>query len=251
MNHVGVRFGEELESRSFAFVDFPTFDFCGFFRDWNAFFESSAKFDYGVPPGELSGYHPFRSERAVSASVSDPKEFFHYFRGGNCPPQLRAVADVLFDACSALALQVAERLDVHSNDEVSLRAMVANSSSLLLRVIRYLPMADLENFAETHTDIDLFTVIPAIKGRKLVVEQANSPGVIIENIEGAAVILAGEMLESKTMGRIKAAKHRVLGAAEQTMSVVFFVNPSPEVIVGGVSAGEMVAQRLAEMKSRF
>jgi len=69
---------------------------------------------------------------------------------------------------------------------------------------------------------------------------------------GTFVINFGEMLESWSGGKIKATLHRVIGGAQERISIPLFFNPNYDTNVAApnaseeISAGEYLSKRYAE-----
>jgi hypothetical protein len=245
-------FLRSILTNSFAFVGSPDPDieFGEFFEGWSAFFRSEEKVSYLSTPGCLPGYFPFGSERAIGSRAADPKEFFHYYKNGICPPALLSATNRVFEACRCTAITVGRSFDQLNLWGGRLEETVRTSDKLLLRVLRYLPDNVAENFADSHTDIDLFTIIPAVQGEGLIVEQRGDSAQEITHSPKTFLVLAGDMLELVSGGNVHAARHRVAKMNNTRMSVTFFVNPNDDVLIDGAnSAGSLLSMRLQQMKS--
>ena len=114
---------------------------------------------------------------------------------------------------------------------------MTRDGATLCRAIRYPPMADAPSgeheWAGSHADINLVTVLPRATARGLQVELQ---GAWVDAVppEGRAILNTGLMLERVSNGRIPAGMHRVVASGDPTqerISVVQFCHPTPSTIL--------------------
>lgn len=224
------------------------------YREWAAFFASSAKESYLAPAGAQDGYFPYAE--SADGAQRDRKEYFHVRPGGRYPREVSAAALEYFDLARDFAAALLGWLDASSPGEMlpgqPLAAMLTGSTGTTLRVQHYLPVpaagATQPMRAVAHTDLNLLTVLPAPTG----------PGLQVRDTEGrwhdvplrarSVVINGGEMLESLTANYFPATLHRVANPAGplrhgSRMSLPLFVHPAPSVVVGAEETAESFLQR--------
>ena len=91
------------------------------YTDWQAFFSASAeeKAPYAFTQDTHDGYvSPSLSETAKGHTVKDLKEFYHYYKGGQCPTAQQAATNILFDQMLALASELLSWVEQHCPESV-------------------------------------------------------------------------------------------------------------------------------------
>lgn len=186
------------------------------------------------------------SERAVGAEEPDPKEFFHWYRGGKHPLSCLESTSQIFEALANVAVKLFSDLSFEIPSLRQFTGDIARSERLVLRIARY-EGKSLDLLNAPHEDIDFITVLP----------KATDPGLeVMENGEwkpaaaalGQCVILSGDMLAEATNGRIKAVRHRVMAKAAERLSMSFFMNPDDGVQLSPQwKASDLLMYRLREI----
>ncbi len=111
---------------------------------------------------------------------------------------------------------------------------------------------DLDYGIAPHTDYGCLTLLATDGQPGLDVQMRDGSWAAVQAEPGVFVINFGEMLEMWTGGRVRATPHRVIGAAQERLSVPLFFNPSWDWNVAPVGAAEPVlagpylSQRYAE-----
>ncbi len=230
------------------------------YDQWERFFAAPAKTAFEHKAGSLDGFFPMRSERAKGATAADPKEFFHYYEQGICPPALRGETQALFEHLKEIAARLLSLLDrAFSTDapthlSMPLAGMIQDSSSVVLRIAHYpLAVSETKELAATHEDINLITLLPPATAGGLEVRASDGRWMPVSPQNGTLLILAGDMLAISTRNYFQASTHRVvqprrLGTTARRLSLNFFVNPAPAIKLNEhQTAAEVLAQRLREL----
>lgn len=208
----------------------------------------------------LEGYFPMESERAKTAHVPDPKEFFHFYTSGICPSHLRDETNELFKSLEAISKQLLSLLDHAISEEgitpplPNLIQMIQDSPAIVLRIAHYPPVPSTSHdLAASHEDINLLTLLPPATEPGLEIESPSGDWIPVRPQSGVITVLAGEMLALATDNRIKASTHRVISPhprlqSSGRMSFNFFVNPKgTTMLTPSQSAAEILAKRLSEI----
>jgi isopenicillin N synthase-like dioxygenase len=216
------------------------------YGDWTEFFRGKDKDAYSAVSGQLDGYFPMNSEKAVGANSPDPKEFFHWYRDGQCPPSCSQSSAELFEQLSAVAIQLFSAI----SDEIpELRRFVkeiATSKRLVLRIAHYLA-TDEQFLNAPHEDIDFLTILPMATDRGLEVLDGDS-WISATASPGECIAFTGELLTEATNGKVKPLRHRVTASVCERLSMSFFVNPDDDVQISPRwTAGELLHHRLNEI----
>ena len=64
-------------------IDFQLINYV--YSDWEEFFNNQKKYDYTFDIIKQDGYFPLGTENAKGASLSDLKEFYHFYLWGKIP----------------------------------------------------------------------------------------------------------------------------------------------------------------------
>ncbi|WP_257541856.1 2OG-Fe(II) oxygenase family protein [Sphingobium sp. CFD-1] len=184
------------------------------------------------------------AETPLGASSPDPKRYLEFgVQDSDIPETLRALRLFLLgtlDRCAqALEPVLLQPLDT------PLRELIDRDTGPILRLSWY-PEGYIGEVNQPHTDIDLFTVLPAAStvGLERRVEHAWLPVSIADD---EIVVMPGDILHE--LGAAQAIEHRVFGGGAERISASLFVNASPSVAIDtNVQAGELLKQRLEAVR---
>lgn len=255
------RFGDALTALGFVTLDHHGIDEAlvqRAFAETKRLFElpDAVKRGYVVPEsGGNRGYVPFGRERALGATVSDLKEFWHVGQERVPPAQrevylanvwpdapevagFRPAALDLFAALERTALSmlvaVARYLDLPDDWFASM----AQGGNSVLRLIHYPPVADDAPAgavrAAAHEDINLITLLVESTSGGLELRTRDGRWIPVHALHGQIVLDAGDMLQRCTNGRIPSTTHRVVnprGPNVERYSMPFFTHPRPECVL--------------------
>ncbi|MFM2152367.1 MAG: hypothetical protein RL199_802 [Pseudomonadota bacterium] len=227
------------------------------FEQSQRFFKLSeeVKRSYIVPKaGGARGYTAFGKERAVGASVSDLKEFWHVgqenvagdlsklYPANVWPKELPLFRPIVLEVYAALervALQMLRAVALYLRLPETHFSSMAERGNSVLRIIHYPPVgADAHQEAvraAAHEDINLITLLCEASSGGLEIKTRDGKWLPVSSLEGQIVVDAGDMLQLATNGIIPATTHRVVNPTEtrneERFSMPFFVHPRPEVIL--------------------
>ncbi len=234
------------------------------YRDWLAFFQSPAKYDYRYSP-HFDGYFPPEvSETAKGYGVKDIKEYFHFYHPwGQCPPDLREGLVAYRAEANALAGELLAWVERYSPPAVAagytepLSAMIDGSGQTLLRVLHYPPLQGDEPpdalRAAAHEDINLLTILPAANEPGLQVLDKHGNWLDVPCDFGLLIVNTGDMLQEASGGYFPSTTHRVVnpppgGSNAPRISLPLFLHPRPEVVLSGrYTADAYLKERLREL----
>ena len=222
------------------------FDRC--YEEWGAFFmHPTWKNRFTFKKETQYGYFPMRSETAKGASVSDIKEFYHFF--GNNREQKLPPLPVLLDDHTREAFSALEKLSIKLLGIIQANtpwdsqptpfnwsASVENSPSTLLRILHYPPVegaVDGAVRAAAHEDINFITLLPAATQPGLQVKDNDGNWVDVSVLDPNSIIVnVGDMLAEATNGYYKSTTHRVVNPAGEAnvsrLSMPLFLHPKPD-----------------------
>jgi isopenicillin N synthase-like dioxygenase len=236
-------------------------------REWLAFFDSDAKYEYAYREGDQDGYFaPDVSETAKGNSVRDLKEFFHVYPWGQYPTEVSDAALVYRDEATAIARTLLDWVEANTPPEVEerfsmpLAHMLDGSKRTLLRILRYPPLTGDEPEgalrAANHEDINLLTVLPA----------SNEPGLQVRDLAGnwhdvpcdfgSIAVNSGDMLQLASGGYYPSTTHRVInptgeGAKRSRLALPLFLHPADDVRLSpDKTAFEYLQERIRELRSQ-
>lgn len=209
-----------------------------------------------VPESEGNrGYVPFGRERAVGASVSDLKEFWHVGQPDVRPGQRAVYHDnvwpahpraagfestslALYRALESTALSMLEAVARYLDLPEDWFSSMARGGNSVLRVIHYPAVPDDAPAgavrAAAHEDINLVTLLVESTSGGLEILTRDGSWLPIGALDGQIVLDAGDMLQRCTNGRIPATTHRVVnprGPNVPRYSMPFFTHPRPECVL--------------------
>ena len=266
-NHCKKSFVESLHHYGFAALDDHPLDMTlvrKIYRTWNAFFESDIKYQFEVDPENHDGY--FSTQNAESAkgfTDKDFKEYYHYYPWGRCPEQLRDDIQEYYAQAQAFSITLLKWIDQFSPTNIkqhfsqSLPSMINDSSSSLLRILRYPPIG--KNLqvkrAAPHEDINLLTILPAADGPGLQILDKQGNWLSAHNQENQVLVNTGDMLQEVSRSYYPSTTHRVATPAgpeksKARMSLPLFLHPRANVILSErYTAKAYLEERLAELDS--
>jgi len=234
-------------------------------REWLAFFDSDAKFDFLPAPGHQDGFHPLSvAETALGADAPDLKEFFHWYPWGRHPEPLDAASAELHAQASRLGAEVLGWVERSTPPEVAagfpmpLAPMLDGSTRTLLRILRYPPLTGDEPAGSVrsmaHEDVNLLTVLPAATDPGLQVRDVHGSWHDVPGDPGSVVINAGDMLQLLSGGFYPSTTHRVVNpegeaARRSRVSTPLFLHPADQVeLAPGVTAFAFLRERLRRIR---
>ena len=265
------RFTESLRTTGFAVVTnhpLPWELVQSLYAEWEEFFVSGAADAYTVGRDNQEGYFPPKiAETAKGQTIRDLKEFFHVYPWSDkYPKEVSDDAKKYRDIATDVASTLLQWVDANIPEEVSqnlsrpVADMLTGNSRTLLRILRYPPLeGDVPEGAvraAAHEDINLLTVLPASNETGLELLGADGKWYAVPCDPGSIAVNCGEMLDLATNGYLPATTHRVvnpIGEAAQRarMSMPLFLAAADDVVIAnGRTASELLAERIAELRSQ-
>ncbi len=265
------RFTESLRTTGFAVVTnhpLPWELVENIYDEWSRFFTSGDADAYTVGPDNQEGYFPPKiAETAKGRTVRDLKEFFHVYPWSEkYPTEVSQDAlryrDIATDVASTLLGWVDANLPAEVSERLSMPVakMLEGNTRTLLRILRYPPLeGDVPEGAvraAAHEDINLLTVLPASNESGLELLGADGEWYAVPCDPGSIAVNCGEMLDRATDGYLPATTHRVVNPAGEAarrarMSMPLFLAAADEVVIAdGRTAEELLAERIAELRSQ-
>ncbi|MDG1114209.1 MAG: 2OG-Fe(II) oxygenase family protein [Pseudomonadales bacterium] len=232
------------------------------YTDWQAFFDSNAKFQFQFNRDTQDGYFGLAdAESAKGSEIQDFKEYFHFYPSGRCPSDLRADLLTYYHATEDFAKTLLTWVESHSPTQVCdgflepLSSMIDASQSSLLRILHYPAVLAGTNLprASAHEDINLLTILPASNGPGLEILAKNGEWLRIEDRDDQVLVNTGDMLAEASNGYFPSTTHRVASEdsaldADSRMSMPLFLHPRPDVQLSRrYSAGDYLHERLLEL----
>jgi isopenicillin N synthase-like dioxygenase len=264
------RFTESLRRTGFAvLVDHPLpWELVStIHREWLALFNDPAIEKYLVDPGgQVGWFPPDRSEMAKGNTIRDLKEFFHVYEWSVYPDEVSDAAmqyrKIATDLAKTLLGWIEEQTPeaVRAQFSKPLPDMLEGSTRTLLRVLRYPPLTGNEApgavRAAAHEDINLITVLPASDEPGLELLGSDGQWFAVPCDPGSIAVNVGEMLQNASGGHYPATTHRVVnpvGASAQKtrLALPLFLQAADDVVIAdGRTASSLLAERIAELRSR-
>lgn len=215
------------------------------YKNWYDFFKSEEKNGFAYNVGTQDGFFSSDiSETAKGHKVKDIKEYFHYYRWGQCPEELRAEIDDYYTQTLDFAAELLSWIekytpaDIAKNYSMPLSNMIADSKNTLLRILHYPPMQGSEEpgaiRAAAHEDINLITILPASNEPGLQVKTKEDSWLDVPSDFGNLIINIGDMLQEASEGYFPSTTHRVInpsGARQENsrISLPLFLHPDSDV----------------------
>lgn len=196
---------------------------------------------------EINGQRGYvQSETAKGANKKDYKEFYHIARDyprevfeqygymqnvwPNDPYFKDAMQKFIIELDKYVVV-IGEAISESIAQPKDFLTPMITQGDFLLRTIHY-PSNPPQNsiWANAHTDIDLFTILPKATDQGLQVLNADNEWIDVVVPDDAFIINAGDMLQNITNGVYKSAKHRVIckGKNRERYSIVAFVHLRPQ-----------------------
>ncbi|HQV04698.1 MULTISPECIES: 2OG-Fe(II) oxygenase family protein [unclassified Novosphingobium] len=187
---------------------------------------------------------PGPPETPPGALQPDPKRYLEFAERATDVPlalvELRRVLIARLDVC-ARALE--EVTTTRLTGPLSL--MMDRCDGPVLRMTWY-PPGYVGEVNQPHTDIDLFTILPAATQPGLQ-RRAGDQWLPIAIGKDEVAVMTGEILQE--LGVAPAIEHRVLGSGQQRMSVSLFVNADPDLVVRqDFRAGDLMKRRFQSVR---
>ena len=239
---------------------------------------------------DARGYTAFGKERAVGASVSDLKEFWHvgqeHVEGDLAKlyphnvwpkelPLFRPIVLEVFSALERVALQLLRAVGLYLRLPETHFSSMAERGNSVLRIIHYPPVgADAHQEAvraAAHEDINLITLLLGAEEAGLELLTKDRRWIGVSPPEGAMVVNIGDMLQRLTNHVLPSTTHRVRNpdgerARHSRYSMPFFLHlrsdfafrTLPQCITAGnpdrypvsITADDYLQERLREIGLR-
>lgn len=183
---------------------------------------------------------PGPTETALGAPRPDLKSYIEF--DGKTAPQIPKELEGLRSLLIAVVEDHSDRIEKEWGPFTKgLRHLTDRISGALLRMSSY--PARVHDFVNhPHTDIDLFTVLPAPTQPGLEIE-ISGRWKAIETKEDQLLLLPGDLIQH--FGGPSPARHRVVSNGLSRISASLFINANPLLKIGETSIAALVAQRLA------
>jgi isopenicillin N synthase-like dioxygenase len=237
----------------------------GIYAEWQAFFNTDAKYQYPFGHDTVDGYFsPAVSETAKGHDQRDLKEFFHVYPWGRYPAQVSDAALRYHAQGTALAETLLGWVDDCSPPEVKARysmplpRMLEGSRHTLLRVLHYPPLRGDEPpgamRAAAHGDINLLTLLPAATEAGLQVLGTDGVWHDVPRDLGLLIVNIGDMLAEASGGYYPSTVHRVLNpvgeaAGVSRISLPLFLHPDRAVVLSErYTVGSYFDERMRELR---
>ncbi len=228
----------------FAIINKPPINFkllqnC--FAAWAAFFQNPDDqylYDDQTGAGWIDQH---LSEKAKGAKNKDLKEFYHYYKGQQCPDHIKQITDDSFDMLFELSntilkwVETALPADIQAHFDRPLTKMVSTQNTLF-RIIHYPPIKDcLETDgirAAAHEDINLITILPPGTAEGLQVKTVDGQWHSVDATAEQVVVNIGDMLQELTKRYLISTCHRVINPEDLTKpryAMPLFLHPHNDV----------------------
>ena len=258
------RFAKSLRETGFAVIkdhDIEMPEIQAMYDSWSGYFATEAKHDDATDAGDPSGYFGYKSENAKDSAQKDLKEFYHVYQNRDIPAAVEAATRNFHSRMVAMGRMLLGWLDQATPPEIRdqlsmpLSEMIEGSDDHLLRVLHYPPLPeDIEAGevrAAAHGDINLITLLVTGSEPGLQAQDINGDWHDIPCGTGYINVNAGDMLEQASRGYYPSTIHRVVNPPKQEnrsrYSLPLFMHPRGEVRLDHQTAGEFLAERLAEI----
>jgi isopenicillin N synthase-like dioxygenase len=237
----------------------------GIYAEWQAFFNTHAKYQYPFGDDAVDGYFsPAVSETAKGHDQRDLKEFFHVYPWGRYPAEVSDAALRYHAQGTALAETLLGWVHncsppaVKAGYSMPLPDMLAGSRHTLLRVLHYPPLRGDEPpgavRAAAHGDINLLTLLPAATEAGLQVLGTDGVWHDVPCDLGLLIVNIGDMLAEASGGYYPSTVHRVLNpvgeaAGVSRISLPLFLHPDRAVVLSErYTVGSYFDERMRELR---
>lgn len=239
-------------------------DVQGMYDAWSSFFASADKMAYEWDRQSFAGLFPMdQSETAKGQDVKDLKEFFHFYIGEQCPPELQAQTAAYHEKATNLAIELVGWIEAESPAPVRalytepLDQMMKGAKRNLLRILHYPPQPANHPVAgvraAAHEDIDFLTILPASNEAGLQVLTKDGAWLDVPSDFGNLIVNIGDMLQEASGGYFPSTTHRVVNpegqdCSKSRYSIPLFCHPRPEVVLSKRHTAESyLDERLREL----
>ncbi|MGB0785137.1 MAG: 2OG-Fe(II) oxygenase family protein [Alphaproteobacteria bacterium] len=222
-------------------------DVQGMYDAWSGFFSSDSKMEYEWDRETFAGLFPIeKSETAKGQDVKDLKEFFHFYVGEKCPPNLLERTSAYHSKATNLAIELVGWIEEESPKDVRalysepLDKMMIGATRNLLRILHYPPQPRAVEVAgvraAAHEDIDFLTILPSANEPGLQVLGKDGSWLEVPSDFGNLIVNIGDMLQEASGGYFPSTTHRVVNPegndrSKSRFSIPLFCHPRPEVIL--------------------
>ena len=233
------------------------------YNEWRIFFESGLGKRYLFTQKNQDGYFPIGSENAKDSSVSDIKEFYHYYPWGRYPDELSDATKLLYKQLLELTSELLTWVQKETPEKIKskfstpLSQMIVGSKTNLLRIIHYPPLKGDEDpraiRGAAHEDINLITLLVAGTKPGLQIKTLDGKWYDITCNPGCIAINTGDMLQELSDGYFPSTTHRVVNPKnniENTSrySMPLFLHPKDEIVLSSrYTARQYLDKRLKEI----
>ncbi len=233
------------------------------YNEWQTFFSNEKKHNYIYDSIKQDGYFPLGTENAKGASVSDLKEFYHFYAWGKVPDGLSKNTKILYNQLVSLTstllswIQDKTPNNIKSLFSIPLPEMILDSKTHLLRIIHYPPLDGKEKAGAirggAHEDINLITLLVAGTEPGLQVQDLNGNWHNVSCDPGSLAINSGDMLQEISGKYFPSTTHRVINPDnnienKSRYSMPLFLHPRDNVILSNrYTARQYLDERLKEI----
>ena len=236
----------------------------GMYEAWASFFASETKMNYEWDRHTFAGLFPIdQSETAKGQKVKDIKEFFHFYPGEACPPDLLSQTTAYYTKATELAIELVGWIEAESPKEIKARysepldQMMRGATRNLLRILHYPPQSEDAPVAgvraAAHEDIDFLTILPAAHEPGLQILTREGTWLEVPSDFGNLIVNSGDMLQEVSGGYFPSTTHRVVNPdgsdrSKPRFSIPLFCHPRPEVVLSERhTAQSYLDERLREL----
>jgi len=211
---------------------------------FHKFFSSSLEKQQLMHRPETSGQRGFIfSQENNGKNVNeqpDPKGFYHVGAKDNIFPEgMKAPVMRLYDQLNELAKPVLKATALALGQREDFFTSSTENGDKLMRAIHYYPNPKDGIWGAEHTDTGLMTLLPYASEKGLEVE-IDGKWVMVQVPKNALVFNVADFLEIFSNGRYPSCNHRVRCTEPniERESIVFFIHPTSETIVGPLESDE-------------
>lgn len=264
--HNSLEFTQSLHQTGFSVLTDHPIDFKlinSVYTEWKAFFSSEQKYDYNFDVIKQDGYFPMGTENAKGSSLSDLKEFYHFYLWGKVPKGLSNNTARLYNQLVSLTSTLLSWIQDNTPDNIKslfsipLPDMILDSKTHLLRIIHYPPLDGNEKLGAlrggAHEDINLITLLVAGTEPGLQVKDLNGNWHDVSCDPGSLAINSGDMLQEISGKYFPSTTHRVINPKNKMLnksrySMPLFLHPKDEVVLSKrYTARQYLDKRLKEI----
>ena len=233
------------------------------YHEWGKFFNGKHKQKYLFDPVKQDGFFPLGTENAKGASISDIKEFYHFYSWGRLPSDLSSNTKKLYKELVSLTSTLLQWIQDETPDHIKplfsipLPNMIIDSKTHLLRIIHYPPLDGTEEpeaiRGAAHEDINLITLLVAGTEPGLQVQDIHGNWHDVSCDPGSLAINSGDMLQKISGGYFPSTTHRVVNPRNNVenksrFSMPLFLHPRDDIILSKrYTARKYLDERLKEI----